>query len=52
MADAGDLDWEFSVDKTITVDCLETDRLQDSSVCLKKLCKQVMDAISLVYMLS
>ena len=50
MADAGDL--EFSVDKTITVDCLEADRLQDSSVCLKKLCKQAMDAISLVYVLS
>ena len=39
-------DLEFSVD---TVDCLETDKSQDSSVFLKKLCKQGMDAISLVY---
>ena len=44
-------DLEFSVDKLSTVDCLETDKSQDSSVFLKKLCKQAMDAISLVYVL-
>ena len=41
-----------AVDKLSTVDCLETDKSQDSSVFLKKLCKQAMDAISLVYVLS